>query len=81
MGTRTVLVGLLRLIEEGKDLIDEIDKGDVLDVALIGAAQKVEHYEIASYTTSITLTTKLGYTNAVPLRYRTAHAKSGRRRF
>ncbi len=55
------------LVEEGKDLIEEIDKGPVLDVALIGAAQKVEHYEIASYTTLITLATKLGYAAAVPL--------------
>ncbi len=55
------------LVEEGKDLIDEIDKGPVLDVALIGAAQKVEHYEIASYTTLITLAGKLGYDAALPL--------------
>ncbi|CAN7464204.1 ferritin-like domain-containing protein [Acidovorax sp. LjRoot117] len=55
------------LVEEGKDLIDEIDKGPVLDVALIGAAQKVEHYEIASYNTLITLAKKLGYSPAVPL--------------
>ena len=55
------------LVEEGKDLIDEIDKGPVLDVALIGAAQKVEHYEIASYTTLIALATKLGYTPVLPL--------------
>ena len=55
------------LVEEGKDLIDEIDKGPVLDVALIGAAQKVEHYEIASYTTLITLAGKLGYADALPL--------------
>lgn len=55
------------LVEEGKDLIDEIDKGPVLDVALIGAAQKVEHYEIASYATLIALATKLGYTPAIPL--------------
>jgi len=55
------------LVEEGKDLIDEIDKGPVLDVALIGAAQKVEHYEIASYTTLITLAGKLGYSDALPL--------------
>jgi hypothetical protein len=50
-----------------KDLIDGIDKGPVLDVALIGAAQKVEHYEIASYTTLITLAGKLGYDDALPL--------------
>ncbi|WP_428001255.1 ferritin-like domain-containing protein [Acidovorax sp.] len=55
------------LVEEGKDLIDEIDKGPVLDVALIGAAQKVEHYEIASYSTLIALATKLGYTPVLPL--------------
>lgn len=55
------------LVEEGKDLIDEIDKGPVLDVALIGAAQKVEHYEIASYTTLIMLAGKLGYDVALPL--------------
>lgn len=55
------------LVEEGNDLIDEVDKGPVLDVALIGAAQKVEHYEIASYTTLVLLATKLGYTEAVPL--------------
>lgn len=55
------------LVEEGNDLIDEVDKGPVLDVGLIGAAQKVEHYEIASYTTLVLLATKLGYTEAVPL--------------
>lgn len=55
------------LVEEGQDLIEAVDKGPVLDVALIGAAQKVEHYEIASYSTLITLASKLGYTDAVPL--------------
>lgn len=55
------------LVEEGKDLIEEIEKGPVLDVALIGAAQKVEHYEIASYATLIALASKLGYTPVIPL--------------
>ena len=55
------------LVEEGNDLIEEIEKGPVLDVALIGAAQKVEHYEIASYTTLILLAKKLGLAQAVPL--------------
>jgi ferritin-like metal-binding protein YciE len=55
------------LVEEGKDLIELIDKGPVLDAALIGAAQKVEHYEIASYTTLCLLAEKLGYTEAVTL--------------
>lgn len=64
---RIKCVAMEGLIEEGKDLIDEIDQGPVLDVALIGAAQKVEHYEIASYTSLVLLATKLGFTDAVPL--------------
>ena len=37
------------LIEEGQDLLEEGLEPDVLDAALICAAQKVEHYEIAGY--------------------------------
>ena len=33
--------------EEGQEQIDEIEKGPLLDTALVAAAQKVEHYEIA----------------------------------
>lgn len=39
------------LVEESKEVIDEIEKGPVRDAALIGGAQKAEHYEIASYGT------------------------------
>ncbi|VEF11918.1 Domain of uncharacterised function (DUF892) [Pseudomonas fluorescens] len=39
------------LVEESKELLEEIEKGAVLDAGLIGATQKVEHYEIASYGT------------------------------
>jgi len=53
------------LIEEGQDVIDEIKKGPVLDAALIGAAQKVEHYEIASYGTLCTFADQLGHAEAV----------------
>lgn len=52
------------LIEEAKEVIEEVEKGPVLDAALIGAAQKAEHYEIASYTTLIVLATKLGLQDA-----------------
>jgi ferritin-like metal-binding protein YciE len=37
------------LIEEGKELMEEDVDDEVLDVGLIAAAQRVEHYEIASY--------------------------------
>lgn len=55
------------LVEEGKEVIDAIDKGPVRDAALIGGAQKVEHYEIASYGTIAALAKQLGYKDALPL--------------
>jgi ferritin-like metal-binding protein YciE len=39
------------LIEEGKKVMEEDMEPEVRDAALIAAAQKVEHYEIASYGT------------------------------
>ena len=39
------------LVEEGKEVIEEDGKGPVIDAALIGAAQRVEHYEMAAYGT------------------------------
>ena len=44
-----VCKGMRGLVEEGKELMEEGEKGPVLDAALIGAAQRVEHYEIAAY--------------------------------
>ena len=37
------------LVEEGKEVLDNSGQGAVIDAALIGAAQRVEHYEIAAY--------------------------------
>lgn len=53
------------LVEEGKEVIDAIAKGPLRDAALIGGAQKSEHYEIASYGTLCELGKQLGYTDAV----------------
>jgi len=52
------------LIEEGQEVISEMEKGPVLDAALIAAAQKVEHYEIASYGTLAELAKQLGHDEA-----------------
>ena len=52
------------LIEESQELIDSTEKGPIRDAALIGAAQKVEHYEIAAYGTLCALAEQLGYTDA-----------------
>lgn len=52
------------LVEEGKEIIDSIDKGPVRDAALIAGAQKVEHYEIAAYGTLCAIARQLGHTQA-----------------
>ncbi len=49
------------LIAEAEELINDTDAGSMVrDVALIAAAQKVEHYEIASYGTLATLAELMG---------------------
>lgn len=48
------------LVEEGQEAIDDHESGHARDAALIGAAQKVEHYEISSYGTLRTMATVLG---------------------
>lgn len=56
------------LAKEAEEMIDETEDGtEVRDVALISAAQKVEHYEIASYGTLKTLAGVLGYPDAQSL--------------
>jgi ferritin-like metal-binding protein YciE len=55
------------LVEEGGEVIEEMEKGPILDLALIGAAQKVEHYEIATYGTLAALAEKLGESAAQKL--------------
>lgn len=55
------------LIEEADEVIESTEKNEVRDAALIAAAQKVEHYEIASYGTLATLAEQLGYRKAAKL--------------
>jgi ferritin-like metal-binding protein YciE len=60
-------VGMEGLVEEGNELLQEQIDPDVLDAGLIAAAQKVEHYEIASYGTVRTWAERLGYNQAAQL--------------
>jgi ferritin-like metal-binding protein YciE len=53
-------VGMEGLIEEGSEAMKEGFEGAVLDSALIGAARRVEHYEIAAYDAVSALATVLG---------------------
>ncbi len=64
---RMKCVAMEGLIEEANEVIESTEKNEVRDAALIAAAQKVEHYEIASYGTLATLAEQLGYTQAVKL--------------
>jgi ferritin-like metal-binding protein YciE len=59
--------GMEGLIEEGKELLQEDVEEEVLNAGLIGAAQKVEHYEIAAYGTLKTYARLLGRDKAVGL--------------
>jgi Mn-containing catalase len=61
--------GMQGLVEEGDEVIKEgAKKGDAAaDLALIGAAQRVEHYEIAGYTTARNLAQQLRHGAVVAL--------------
>ena len=59
---RMKCVAMEGLIEEANEVIESTEKNEVRDAALIAAAQKVEHYEIASYGTE-----QLGYRKAAKL--------------
>ena len=59
--------GMEGLIEEGKEVMQEDMPDPLRDAALIAAAQKVEHYEIASYGTVRTMAERLGLSDAVKL--------------
>lgn len=56
------------LLKEGEEIISETEKGTLTrDAGIISAAQKIEHYEIASYGTLRTLAMTLGYSDAAEL--------------
>ena len=55
------------LIKEASSMMEEEAEPEVMDAALISCAQKVEHYEIATYGTLCTWAKLLGYTNALTL--------------
>lgn len=56
------------LVEEGKGILEDTEQGTMTrDAGIISAAQKIEHYEIASYGTLRTLANVLGLPDAVSL--------------
>jgi ferritin-like metal-binding protein YciE len=59
--------GMAGLIAEGEDILKEDFEESTQDAGIIGAAQRVEHYEIAAYGTARTLAQTLGFTEAAQL--------------
>ena len=60
-GRRQARKGMMGLVEEGEEVIAESKKKDdaAADLALIGAAQRVEHYEMVGYSTARNLAQQL----------------------
>ena len=59
--------GMKNLIAEGNEMIGEAEDDDTRDAVMIAAAQKVEHYEIASYGTVRTWAELLGMNEVASL--------------
>ena len=59
--------GMRGLIEEGQEVMGEDLPDELKDLAIIGAAQRVEHYEIAAYGTARTFAERLGNNEAAEM--------------
>jgi Mn-containing catalase len=61
--------GMQGLVEEGKEIMAEGEEKEdaAADLALVGAAQRVEHYEISGYTTARNLASQLRHSAVVAL--------------
>jgi ferritin-like metal-binding protein YciE len=64
---RKTCKGMQGLIEEGKEVMEEQKGSPAIDAALIAAAQKVEHYEIATYGTLCAWAEQMGHQEALEL--------------
>ena len=64
------------LIEEGSEMLEEEGEESVIDAGLIGAAQRVEHYEMAAYGTVRTFANLLGEEEAAELLQQTLDEES-----
>ena len=60
-------VGMEGCIKEGAEILEEEGEGNILDLGLIGAGTRVEHYEMAGYMTAISLAQRLRNSEVVEL--------------
>jgi ferritin-like metal-binding protein YciE len=59
--------GMLGALEEGSEVLEETEKGNIRDAALIAASQRVEHYEIAAYGSARDFAKLLGLSDIASL--------------
>ena len=59
--------GMEGVIKEGAEALEEEGDAAVLDLGIIGAGSRVEHYEMAGYMTAISLAERIGATKVVTL--------------
>ena len=59
--------GMKGVLEEGEEMLKETEEGGIRDAALISAAQRVEHYEMAAYGAVSNYAEKLGKPQVVKL--------------
>jgi ferritin-like metal-binding protein YciE len=64
------------LVEEGKEVLEADGPGPILDLAMIAAAQRVEHYEISAYGSARTLAEHLGHDDVARLLQETLDEES-----
>jgi ferritin-like metal-binding protein YciE len=68
--------GMEGLLAEGKEIMEEDLDENAIDAGLIGAAQKVEHYEIAGYGTARAHATLLGFNKVARLLQQTLNEET-----
>ena len=64
---RMTCEGMKGLLKEGDKAMKESEKGSVMDAAMIAAAQRVEHYEMAGYGTAVEYANLMEHTEAAEL--------------
>jgi ferritin-like metal-binding protein YciE len=65
--TGKTCAGMKGVLEEGSEVLEEVEEGNARDAALIGASQRVEHYEMAGYGTARDFAKLLGLEDVVEL--------------
>ena len=65
--TGKTCVGMKGVLEEGSEVLEDTEKGNVRDAALISASQRIEHYEVAGYGSAREFAKMLGLSEVAAL--------------